>query len=188
MRKLIMAAVLVLVAGAFAQEAPNTDEMVKQLKKELSMGSIVKTDFRDDKDQKFERVKLTTEQDEDSPFMGTMRFTVEMTDKAGEVRWGQITKVQGKRPAEYDGKDEWTFDVPHGALDKPKMTAYALEYGWETNKVFTPVAQNFYKVESADEITDRNKDPKKKLKVTAKTKSLRQDTGGGGGGGGGGGE
>jgi hypothetical protein len=169
---------IVLAAGLFAQETPDTEAMQKALKKELDMGSVVKSDFRDDTDQKFERIKLTTEQDEDGSFMGTMRFTVELTDKAGETRWGQILRKQAKRPAEYDGKDEWTFEFPHGELDKPKMTAYALEYGWETDKVFTPVVQEFYKVESADEITARNKDPKQKLKITAKTKSFRKESGG----------
>jgi len=167
-----------MAAGLFAQEAPEAEAMMKLLKKQLSLGSVTRSDFRDDKDMKNERVKLVTEQDEDSPFLGTLRFTVEMTDKAGEIWWGQSSKVQGKHSAEYDGKDEWTFDFPHGALDKPKMTAYALEYGFETNKVFTPVVQKFYNVESADEITSRNKDPKKKLKITAKGKSFNKETGG----------
>jgi hypothetical protein len=180
---MVVPAVVIMAAGVFAQVTNDADveAAIKALKKELSIGSIVKTDFRDKEDQKNERVKLVTEQGEDSPFMGTMRFTVEVTDKAGEVRWGQITKVQAKHPPEYEGKDEWTFEFLHGTLDKPKMTAYVLEYGWETNKVFTPVVQEFYKAESAAEITDRNKDPKKKLKITAKTKTFRKDAGGGGG-------
>jgi hypothetical protein len=172
----VLAVSALLVAGVFAQEAPDIEETIKNLKKHLSMGSIAKTDFRDANNLKNERVKLVTEQDEDNPFIGTLRFTVEVTDKAGEVRWGQVSRAQSKHPPEYDGKDEWTFEFAHGELDKPKITAYALEYGWETNKVFTPVVQKFDNVESAAEITDRNKDPKKKLKITAKGKSLRQST------------
>lgn len=173
----VFAVCAVLAAGGFAQETPDTETLIKQLKKHLSLGSVVRTDFRDEKDQKFERIKATTEQDEDSPFMGTIRFTFEMTDKAGQTRWGQITRIQAKHPVEYDGKDEWTFEFPHGELDRPKITAYALEYGWETNKVFTPVVQKFDNAESADEITERNKDSKNKLKITVKTKAFRKDAG-----------
>lgn len=172
----ILAVCAVVAAAGMAQESADTEAVVKRLKKQLSLGSIVRTDFRDEKNQKFEQIKVITEQSEDDPFTGTMRFTVEITDKAGETRWGQITRAQAKRPAEYDGKDEWTFEFPHGELDKPKITAYALEYGWETNKVFTPVVQKFDNVESAAEITARNKDAQKKIKITPKTKAFRKDT------------
>lgn len=176
MKGVVFAVSTLLMAGVFAQESPDTEAMMKLLKKQLSMGSIAKTDFRDAKDLKNERVKLVTEQDEDNPFVGTLRFTVEVTDKSGEVRWGQVSRAQSKHPPEYEGKDEWTFEFPHGELDKPKITAYALEYGWETNKVFTPVVQKFDNAESAGEITDRNRDPKKKLKITAKGRSFRKST------------
>lgn len=164
---------IVLAAGLFAQETPDTETMQKALKKELNIGSVVKTGFRDDTNQKFERIKVTTKQKKNSPFMGALRFTVEFTGKTGESRWGQISKAQAKHPPEYQGQDEWTFEFPHGDLDSPKITAYALEYGWNTNKVFTPVVQKFYNVENADEITARNKDPKKKLKILAKTTAVR---------------
>ena len=174
----LIAAAAALAAGALAQETPEIEAMKKALGKELSLGSILKTDYRDDDDQKFERVKLVTEQNRDDSFVGTMRFTVELTGKNGEVWWGQILRKQAKRPPEYEGRDEWIFDFPHGDLRNPKITAYALEYGWETNSVFIPVEQEFYKVESADEITERNTDRKKKLKIKAKAKSFREESGG----------
>lgn len=180
-KRLIGTVVVMLAAGVFAQATNNVDveAKIQSLKKELSMGSIVKTDFRDKEDQKNERVKLTTEQEKDSPFMGTMRFTVEVTDKAGQTIYGQKTQLQAKHPPEYAGRDEWTFEFLHGAMEKPKMTAYVLEYGWETNKVFTPVKQEFYKAESAEEIMARNKDPKsKKLQIKAKAKPFRMEAGG----------
>jgi len=172
----VFLAVLILAGGLFAQ-TDDIEAKVKALKKELTLGAVVKSDFRDDKDQKFERYKLTTEQEKDDPFLGAVRFTVEMTDKAGQVICGQKVQPQAKHPAEYAGRDEWTFDVPHGALDKPKITAYALEYGWETNKVFTPVEQEFYKVESAEEILARNKDSKQKLTIKGSSKAFRMDSG-----------
>jgi hypothetical protein len=170
----IMAVSAVAVTGLFAQETTDVEEKIKLLKKQISLGAVVKSDFRDAKDQKWERVKVSTEQDQDSPFMGTMRFTVELTDRAEQTTCGQVLKLQGKHPSGYDGKDEWTFEIPHGTMEKPKITAYSLEYGWETNKVFTPVRQVFYKAESADEIMERNKNPKSKLKITSKAKAIRQ--------------
>lgn len=175
MRWMALAAVF-LAAGIRAEE--DMEALIDKLKGHISLGSVSKTDFRDPNDQKFEQVKLTTEQDEDDPFMGTLRFTVELTDRDGEVRWGQILLKQAKRPAEYEGRDEWTFNFPHGDLNRPAISAYALEYGWEANKVFTPVRQEFYKCESADEITARNKDPNKKLTIKATTKAFRRTSGG----------
>lgn len=176
---LIGSVVVMLAAGVFAQATNNVDveATIKTLKKDLSMGSVAASNFSDKEGKKWERIKVTTDQEKDSLFMGTMRFTVEVTDKTTNY-YGQINKVQSKHPAEYAGKDEWSFEIAHDAMDKPKITAYAVEYGWETNKVFTPVLQKFNKAESADEIMARNKDPKKKLKITAKTKAFRIESGG----------
>lgn len=176
-RGMVVSVLTVLAAGLFAQ-TDDVEAKVQALKKMLSMGSIVKSDFRNDKDEKFERIKVTTEQEKDDPFLGAVRLTVEMTDKSDQTVYGQKVQAQAKHPSEYQGKDEWTFEIPHGALDKPKITAYALEYGWETNKVFTPVVQEFYKAESAEEILARSTDPKaEKLQIKGKTKAFRMESG-----------
>lgn len=165
----------VCCSALFAAEATTeTEAVVKALQKHVSVGSVNKSSIRNDQNQKFEIVKVVTSQDEDSPFVGTMRFTFELVSKAGDVFYGQIFTKQRPHPAtNYTGEDEWEFEIPDGDLKFPKLEAYAVEFGFETNKVFVPVAQKLFKVESGDEIAARNKDPQKKLKIKAKTKPVR---------------
>lgn len=183
MRVLVCVAGLAVCSGLFAAELPPEAEAeMKALKKHVSIGSVNKTNTRNDQNQKFEIVKVGTSQDEDSPFVGTMRFTFELVSKEGDVFYGQILTKQRPHPAvNYAGEDEWEFEIPDGDLKYPKLAAYAVEFGFETNKVFVPVAQKLSNVESGDEITARNKDPQKKLKIKGKTKPVRVDGGGGGG-------
>ena len=134
-------------------------------------------DFRDDKNQKFEKILASTEQDKDMGFDGVLRLTVELTGSEGEVWYGQISKPQGKRRADYLGKDDWTFTVSNEKLKYPKMV-FALEYGYPTSNSFVVVAKQLKKVESADEIMTRNKDSKNKLTLKAKTRAQHEaDTG-----------
>ncbi|MFA7257248.1 MAG: hypothetical protein WC047_06725 [Kiritimatiellales bacterium] len=157
-----------------ADMTPETEAVVKVLQKHVSIGSVNKSSTRNDQNQKFEIVKAVTSQDEDSPFVGVMRFTFELVSKEGDVFYGQILTKQRAHPAvNYAGEDEWEFEIPDGDLKYPKLEAYAIEFGFETNKVFIPVAQKLSKVESGDEITARNKDRQKKLKIKGKTKPVR---------------
>lgn len=182
MRSVWFAAVVAGVLGlsVYAEESAE----IKALQKHVNMGSVNKSSFRDTNDQKFELIKTTTEQDEDSPFMGTIRLTVEMKAKDGTVFFGRAKRTQGKHPADYEGKDEWSFEIPHGEMKYPKIESYAIEYGFETNKTFVPVVQKLVKVANADDIMQRNKGSKNQLKIKAKGRSLRQaaagDTAGGG--------
>jgi hypothetical protein len=169
-----------LAAGLFAQEATDNAELVKKLKKQLRMSSPMESDFRDESDQKFFRIKVTTTQNEDDSFIGTLRITVELTGKDGTTRCGQAVKKQSAHPNEYDGSDEWTIEIPQGDMARPKITAYAIEYGTESGKEFTPVIQDFdgKGVESAEQIMTRNTD--NTLKISIKAKALRKDSGGDG--------
>ena len=169
LKKIVSAVVMLSVAAVMADESPDVAAKVKDLKRHLKIGSVTKSDFREDK-LKFERVKVVTQQKDDDPFLGTLRFTVQFGNKT-EMYWGQVQMEQKSHPSEYTGTDEWTFEFPHGEMKNPNIAAYAVEYGWVEGGVFTPVVQKFYKIkESADEITANNADADKKLdiKVTAK--------------------
>jgi hypothetical protein len=177
-RMRISIGIAVIAAGfstVFSGElSPETEAAVKALQKHVDIGSVSKSSIRNAQDQKVEVVKTTTEQDKDSTFVGAMRFTFEFTDKNGDVYYGQILTKQRPHPAGYEGEDEWEFEIPHGELKYPKLDVYAMEFGFETNKTFVPVAQKLSKVESAAEITARNKNPQKKLKPKGKTKPVRE--------------
>jgi hypothetical protein len=170
-KKFIIPAVCVAAFTVFGQGQALVGKTVEELKKQISLGSVVTTDYRDNQNQKWELLKTTSEQDKDMGFEGVMRLTVELTGNNGEVWYGQQEKPQGKKRADYIGSDTWEFRVPHGTLKYPEMV-YAVEYGYkQTNKTFVAVGQQFRKVNSAEEIMARNKDSKNKLKITPKTRA-----------------
>lgn len=175
-KKLIVPAVCLAAFAVFGQGANNIGKSAEELKKYIDLGSVTVSDYRDAKnnDQKMTLVKTTSEQDKDMGFEGVMRFTVEMTGNDGTVWYGQILKPQGKKLPDYTGSDRWEFRFPHGALKYPQI-AYAMEYGYKaTNGTFVAVDQQFKKVESADEIMERNKSSQNKLKITVKAVAERE--------------
>ena len=163
-----------VAAGVFAQEE-SLEARVKRLQKYVSVGSVSQSDFRDKENVKTEMIKISSQQDKDDPFLGTMRLTVEFTGGNGEVWYGQSVRSQGnaRNSLDYTGEDLWEFSFPHGDLKYPDITAYAVEYGFEEDRKFIPVAQRFKKAESADEIMDRNKDSKNKLKIRSRSRPQR---------------
>lgn len=170
-RKWSVVSVICMAAfTVFSQGSANVGKSVEELKKYISLGAIVDSDYRDKGNQKFELLKATTEQDKDMGFDGVLRLTIEMTGKEGEVWYGQMSKPQGKRRPDYNGRDTWEFSISHGALKYPKIV-YAVEYGYQTSNAFVAVDQQLKKVESADEIMTRNKGSKNKLKITIKARA-----------------
>jgi hypothetical protein len=178
MRILTGMVVASICSSVFAADvSPELKAEITALKKHVSMGPVKQTEFRDPKtDEKFEVFKVITQQDKDSTFMGVMRFTVEMKDKSG-VYYGQIVTKQRPSPTtdeNYSGEHAWEFQIPHGQLKYPKFPAYAMEFGIETNKTIVPVVAKSDGAESGDEITARNTDPQKKLKLKpGKTRPIR---------------
>ena len=168
-KKLIVPVICMAAFTVFGQGAANVGKSVDELKKLIILNPVVETDFRDKDNQKFEMLKLQTQQDKDMGFDGVLRVTVELTGEGGEVWYGQMSKPQGKRRPDYIGLDDWTCSIPHGELKYPKVV-YAVEYGYQTTNDFVVLQQRLRKVDSADEIMARNKDSKNKLKFKITTK------------------
>lgn len=174
----ILTGILAVMVGctvAFAQkEVSETDLAVKALKKHVKLGSVTSANERDELGGKWEVITTTTYQDEDDPFIGTLRLTVEFRDKDRNMHYGQAKVTQRAHINDYAGKDDWRFRVPHGELSYPKLTAYIMEYGFETNETFVAVSQVTKNANTADEIIKRNEEKGKKLKFNGI--SLKQYT------------
>ncbi|NOU37068.1 MAG: hypothetical protein HOO88_09915 [Kiritimatiellaceae bacterium] len=137
-----------------------TSNELARLQKKLSgtvrLGTIQSDTVRDDKDKKIELFKFNTYQDKRDDVTLTVRVTIELTDKAGQTCFAQISRTQASpRETEYTGEDNWEFRIPHGKMERPKVTAYAVQYGILQDGVLTPVVEQLYKVKSVDEITSR---------------------------------
>lgn len=133
-----------------------TVKLKEKLAKTVKIGTINVDTARDSENKKSEVFKFHTYQDErDKDLIFRVRVTVEMTDKAGNTCFAQFNRAQGAVHEEYTGEDDWIFQVAHGDMDKPKISAYAIQYGILQDGVFVPVAEKLWKVDSVDEITKR---------------------------------
>lgn len=166
-KRIVVPVICMAAFAAFSQGTNNVGKSVEELKKYINLGVPVVSDYRDKKNQKFELLRVATEQDRDMGFDGVLRVTVELTG-GDEVWYGQLIRPQGKKRPDYNGRDTWEFSIPHGALKYPKLV-YAVEYGYQVSNAFVAVDQQFKKVESAEEIMARNKGSKNKLKIIAKS-------------------
>ncbi len=166
MKRLLIA--LILLASCFSASAKKLPEHLTKLpanlleKREdlegrIKIGSITETDFENDADEEVSVLKFYTCQDERDKLNYRMRVTIELTDNRGkgDSYFAQLSCKQPTIPDEYTGETTWEFHLPHGGLEKAKLTAYAVQYGFLDGGVFVPVDEKFDDVDSAEEITER---------------------------------
>ncbi len=150
---------------------------------QVRIGTVNDDTIRTDDDEKIEVLKFSTFQGQSDELTYRIRVTLELTDNRGkgDVYFAQLQREQGPIPIDspdqvYLGTDSWEFQIPHGELKKPKLTAYTIEYGFFKDGVFVPVAEEFKKVDSADEIKDRA-DHRLDLQITKHTYQYRDASG-----------
>lgn len=98
------------------------------------------------------------------PFAGVVRVSVELTDKEGNIAWGEgkgyssVGEVKGGEFGgySYSGAVRWCFDVPHGKLKRPRVTGYVVEFGYVNGGKFVSLAEECYRVKSQEELVERN--------------------------------
>ncbi|MEI7851046.1 MAG: hypothetical protein WCH86_04375 [Kiritimatiellales bacterium] len=196
------AAVVAQDADMAAEEAGNAiATKIRALQKHVAIGSVRVKDVKNGKtNAKAKMVTIATEQDQDDPFVGTLRFTIEMTDgtnvwygqeQLAQVKWTRITsKGEDTGRIDYTGEDTWTFKIPFGKgteIVRPDVTAYAAEYGFVvSNKManskaisnqFVVVAAKCKEVAGGDEITARNQDSENVLTVRSTGRALKEGEG-----------
>ncbi len=183
-KMVVIPAVCVAALVTFGQGAANVGKSVEELKKEIDLGALNVSEFRDKQNKKFTKIKTTSFQDKDMGFEGVMRVTLELKGDNGDVWYGQLLKPQAKasKLTDYTGEDTWEFQTAHGLLKYPELSC-VVEYGYQmTNKTFVAIDSAYKKDENAADIMTRNKDSKNKLTITAKTRAEREGQAGGGGG------
>lgn len=146
-----------------AEPADDAAKLMKQLKSNTRIGTVSDNIVRNDADVKVLTLKFYSYQDKrDKESTYQMRITVEVEDKEGNLYSGQTVRRQGIVPSDYTGEDDWEFQAPLPGLEKPKLTAYAVEYGILQEKTFIPLIAELKRAESAEEILGRSK---KQLRV-----------------------
>ncbi len=153
---------LILLAGIsiLAAEIPlHLEEKREGLEGRIKIGTVNDTTIKNDNDEKVTVLKFHTYQDERDKLNYRMRVTIELTDKRGkgDCYFAQLSCKQRTPPLEYTGETDWEFQLPHGDLEKVKLTAWAVQYGFLEGRIFVPVAEKFDDVDRAEEITERTK-------------------------------
>jgi len=109
-------------------------------------------------------------------FRGLIRVSIEFTDKNKKVYWGKVklpvpvfkVNKQGRSP---NGMITWAFEAPAYDMKRPKITGFAVEYGYKKGDEFMALDAEFDDVDSAQELADRNKNSKS-VKVKAAKKKV----------------
>ena len=147
---------LVFCLNCFAAVgAELSEDELKDLRKSIKIGSVRDNTIRGDDDKKSEVVKFFTYQNEDDPFEFRMKIVAEMTDKSKNTHYTQVARLQGEVDTEYTGEDNWRFILPHGELDRPRLTAYVIQYGYMNGTNFVVLAEEFDGVDSLEELMER---------------------------------
>lgn len=168
MKKTLISLVLLASTALSAKIPEHLLEKKEHFEGRIKIGSVTDTTIKNDADEKVTVLKFYTCQDERDKLNYRMRVTIELTDKRGkgDSYFAQLSCKQRTPPIHYTGESDWEFQLPHGNLEKPKLTAYAVQYGFLEEGVFVPVAEKFDDVDSADEITDRTSSRLNGLKCT----------------------
>ncbi len=163
------------ISTAAELPAPLVEKM-ESLEGRIKIGTVSDNTIRNDDGGKVESLKFHTNQDERDKLHYQIRVTIELTDNRGkgDRYFAQISERAKSYPLEFTGEIDWEFQLPHGDLEKPKMTAYAVEYGFFEDGVFVPVAEELDDVDSADEITDRTTTRLEGLRRTECTRWFRE--------------
>jgi len=129
----------------------------KELKNKVRIGTIVDETIAKDNGEKFEQIRFHTYRTRHCDAKFKLRVIVELTDNRGkgDPCYATLTLPHHGSGTRFAGEEEWEFEVPHGKMEKPKITAYAIQSGVMHNKTFIPVAEELDDVDSAEEIIER---------------------------------
>lgn len=144
---------------ATADELPkHLQELKEDYENKIKVWGVNDDDVEDDNDNKFFVLKFCSRQDDNDKSVILnywMHVTVRLTDrKTQTVVFAQAE--QKSRPIRdmtyYAGQTDWEYRIPFGQMKKPKLDAYAIEFGFRQDGNFVPVAVEYDDVEFAEEI------------------------------------
>jgi len=161
---------------SFGAELPDELAELKEARKgKVKIGGVIDDTVRGDDDEKFEVLKFYTSQYEDDELVYRVRVTMEITDKDDNIYFARLAREQGPLHPDYIGEDRWAFQVPHGDLKRPKLTAYAIQYGFFKDGILVPLAEEFDDVDSVDEIMERAEAGRLDMQITLHTYQFRNE-------------
>lgn len=144
--------------SATAAELPvYLTEMAEKYSNGMKVWAIEDDDMEDEDENEFFVLQFESRQDKrDNDLNYQMRVTVQLTDKKTKtVVYAQTT--HNPRPVSeewYADHTAWEFQIPFGQLEKPKMTACVIEFGFMKDTYFVPVAMDCDNADTPEEILE----------------------------------
>ncbi len=153
----IYTGLLVFCVSCFlAVGAEISEDDLERLERSVKIGSVNDDTVENDADEESEQLKFYTYQNEDDDYNFRVRITMELTDRSKNTYFAQLMKPRGVVDTEYTGEDNWKFEVPHGDLERPKVTAYVVQYGIQMGAEFIVLAEETDDVDTVEELTERS--------------------------------
>lgn len=133
-----------------------TKDQFEDLQDKVGIGGVNDDIDENDAGEDCLFLKFYTNQPEKSEYKFRVRVFAELTDKkTKEAYWTKFSRSQSASNIEYTGEDNWEFILPLGNLEKPRLTAYVIQFGILQGANFVVLAEETDHVDSADEITAR---------------------------------
>ncbi|QHI68053.1 hypothetical protein [Tichowtungia aerotolerans] len=135
-----------------------SDDEIDRLKGTVKIGGVSDSTEDGEEDEELEVLSFYTNQYEDDAeeYEFRIKVVVEITDKkAKKVYQAKMARMQGAVDTEYTGEDNWAFKIPYGEMEKPKITAYVIQYGVLSDREFVILAEEMDDVDSLEELEAR---------------------------------
>jgi len=141
-----------------------SEKDLKRLRTRVKISSVDDLTIKNEDREKVEVVKIYTYQEKGDPNKKDtyrIRVAVELTDKEKNTYFARAERAQGKvcergsQITDYLGRDDWEMHIPHGNMDRPKVTAYAIQYGILNEGEFIVLAEDYDDVDSMEELMER---------------------------------
>lgn len=142
--------------GKLAAPSADIEELKEELEDKVAIGSVEDNTVKNDAGEKMEVIRFYTNRDENCDTRFRMRVTVEIEDKEGNTYFASLTEPHTGSGDDFTGKEKWEFEIPHGDLKRPKLSAYAIQSGVRHNGTFIPIAEEMDDVDSEEEIRERS--------------------------------
>ncbi len=136
----------------------NKDDMKVMTRETEILGVRTDTEKNDDR-EKFEVLEINSEQNDDlaEAYDFQIRIAAELTDANKK---SYLVKYVGNQPkgfdSEYIGENFWQLWVPYNDVDRPKFTAYAIQFGVnDDDGKFIILSEDYDDVKSMSELIER---------------------------------
>ncbi|QHI68824.1 hypothetical protein [Tichowtungia aerotolerans] len=150
-----------LALGLYSTAAEVSEEMAKlqdEYKGHMKIWAVEDDEEESSSGREYFLLKFESRQDvRDRHLNYEMHAAIQLTDKkTDQVVYAEATAVPSELPPDdfYADHTKWELKIPFGDMKKPKLTASAIEFGFIRNGQFIPIAVDYDKVDSMEEIVN----------------------------------